>query len=86
MELETHTSLMVTSTLCRYGNGFLDLPVADSLSVTLQSSNPVVTGQSRIADRPSFMLISHHDRSNNSASYSQQSTIPADVLYIKVLG
>ena len=40
--LETHTSLMVTSTLC-YDSGFVDLHVADSLSVTLQGSNPVVS-------------------------------------------
>jgi len=39
--LATHISLMVTSTLC-HDSEFLDLPVADSLSVTLQSSNPVV--------------------------------------------
>jgi len=39
--LAAHISLMVTSTLC-YDIEFLDLPVADSLSVTLQSSNPVV--------------------------------------------
>ena len=41
--LQTHISLMVTKTLWHcYDSEFLDLPVANSLSVTLQSSNPVV--------------------------------------------
>ena len=39
--LATHINLMLTRALC-YDSEFLDLPVADPLSVTLQSSNSVV--------------------------------------------
>ena len=55
--------LMVTSTLC-YDSGFVDLPAADSLSVTPQGCKPSRECQHRVAlvDRFFCMLISYHDR------------------------
>ena len=60
--LATHISLMVTSTLC-YDSEFLDLPVADSLSVTLQSSNPVVMVCTESHCRSFFLHVSQLSRS-----------------------
>ena len=62
VELATHISLMVTSTLC-YDSGFVDLPVADSLSVTLQRFNPVVMVCTESQCRSFFSHVNRLSRS-----------------------